>query len=307
MGIKNIALLLIKWLANTPLSNLILSAVPNNKIIDVESSFSCIKKYKYLFLCKLARFNQSGVMIVRSVFYNHGGENLYKMDLDINEFTQCSYYFSALDIELLRLLKKGGGTFIDIGANVGFYTLAAAKTFDKVYSFEPSPYTYGRLIHNIELNKLSSVITINSGLSDVKSEMDLHINPFNNGGSSLNGFSETIKRLYPEYAWGSVRVKVDLLDEVVNSRGIFGVDLIKIDVEGHELPVIKGAQNTLATYRPLVYAEVVKDRNKLNAISAVLPDGYIPYSLAEKKVIIEDSIVPDDVLFCPVEKLGLMT
>lgn len=306
INIKNAVLILIKWLANTPLSNLILSFIPNNTVVDIESSISLIKKYKCLFLCKLARFNMSGVTIIRTASFKKGGEHLYDMRLDINEFTQCGYYFSALDIELLKLLKKGGGVFIDVGANVGFYTLAAAKTFDSVYSFEPSPYTFKRLVENVELNNFDSVTTIHSGLSDVKSKMDLHFNPLNNGGSSLNEFSEAIKCLYPEYAWESVKVNVEVLDEVVDSRGIVGVDLIKIDVEGHELPVIKGAQNTLATYRPLVYAEVSKNRNKLNAISEVLPDGYIAYSLADKMFIEQDLIVPDDVLFCPAEKLSFL-
>jgi FkbM family methyltransferase len=204
------------------------------------------------------------------------------------------------------LLRKGGQVFIDIGANVGFYTLAAANSFDKVYSFEPSPYTFGRLIHNVEINNFASVTAINAGLSDVKSEMDLYVNPFNNGGCSLNAFPEAIKNLYPDYVWGSVRVNVEVLDEVIDSRGIIGVDLIKIDVEGHELCVIRGAQKTITTYRPLIYAEVAKERNKLNAIIAVLPADYIAYSLTNKILIVEDSFVPDDVLFCPAEKLSLL-
>lgn len=307
INIKNTLLLLIKWLANTPFSNIIANSAPNNIVVDFESSVSCIKKYKCLFLCKLARFNRSGLMIIRSAYYERGGEHLYKMDLDINEFTQCGYYSSAFDSELLRLLKKGGCVFIDIGANVGFYTLAAAKTFDKVYSFEPSPNTFRRLVHNVELNNFGSVTPINSGLSDVKSGMELHINPFNNGGASLKGFSEAMKCLYPEYVWGSVKVDVEVLDEIIDTRGIVGVDLIKIDVEGHELPVIRGAQNTISTFRPLIYAEVVKDRDKLNAIIAALPNSYIPYSLIDKMIIVEDSIIPDDVLFCPAEKLDLLT
>jgi FkbM family methyltransferase len=306
ISIKKTVLLLIKWFANTPFSNLILSCFPNNTVINVESSATCIKKYIGLLLCKLARFNRSGAMIIRSASYEQDGKHLYKMDLDINEFTQCGYYFSALDIDLLRLLRKGGRVFIDIGANVGFYTLAAANSFDIVYSFEPSPYTFGRLIHNLEINKFTSVTAINAGLSDVKSEMSLYINPFNNGGCSLNAFSEAIKNLYPDYVWQSVRVNVELLDEVIDSRDVIGIDLIKIDVEGHELSVIRGAQRTIATYRPLIYAEVAKERNKLNAINAVLPDGYISYSLTNKILIVEDSVVPDDVLFCPVEKLNLL-
>jgi FkbM family methyltransferase len=306
MYIKNTVLLLIKWLANTPFSNLILNSVPNNAIVDFESSVSCIKKYKCLFLCKLARFSRSDLMIIRSAYYERGGQHLFKMDLNVNEFTQCGYYLSAFDSELLRLLMKGGRVFIDIGANVGFYTLAASKSFDNVYSFEPSPSTFSRLVHNVELNTFGSVTPINSGLSDVKSEMDLHTNPFNNGGASLNGFSEAIKCLYPDYVWGSVKVDVEVLDEIVDSRGIIGVDLIKIDVEGHELAVIRGAQNTIATHRPLVYAEVVKERDKLNAIIAALPNSYIPYSLTDKMLILEDSIIPDDVLFCPAEKLDLL-
>lgn len=305
MKIKDTFLLLIKWFANTSFANLILKLVPNNKVIDVESPVSFIGKYKTLFFGKLARFNRSNVAIFRTAFYKQG-EHIFKMELDINEFTQCGYYFSALDVELLRLIKIGGGVFIDVGANVGFYTLAAAKTFEKVYSFEPSPYTFARLDHNIKLNNYGSVTAIHSGLSNIKAKKDLHVNPLNNGGNSLNSFSKAVKHFYSDYDWGVMKVNVEVFDEVVQSRGIIGVDLIKIDVEGHELSVITGAKNTLLTYRPLVYAEVVKDRGKLNAIIRALPEGYIPYSLVDRKFLFEESVIPDDVLFCPSEKLSLL-
>lgn len=125
--------------------------------------------------------------------------------------------------------------FVDIGANVGSYTvLACAGKGAKGYCFEPVPSTYRRLLDNLVLNNLTSRVTaLNIGLSGEDGELTFSTLENCMNHVIVNGANQV----------DSVTVPVKKLDSILRGES---PSLIKIDVEGFETSVLEGAQETLA-------------------------------------------------------------
>ncbi len=137
---------------------------------------------------------------------------------------------------LLHYLKKGE-IFVDVGANIGSYTiLASAEIGATTYSFEPLPDTYNQLLNNININNIAnSVKYYNIGLASKPGELlfsDEQDSSMNHVIYSTNDGSNFKK------------VKVSTLDSVLVD---VEPSLLKIDVEGFELEVLKGAEKTLSS------------------------------------------------------------
>ncbi len=137
------------------------------------------------------------------------------------------------DEEFLRRYLKEKDTFVDVGANIGDLTLAAASVIGpngRVYSLEAHPRTYGFLRKNIALNNCPNVLLFNLALGDKESEIvfsDLR-------GDDQNHVSENSR---------GISVKMSRLDDVLLSES--HIQLLKIDVEGYEKFVLEGASRTL--------------------------------------------------------------
>lgn len=136
---------------------------------------------------------------------------------------------------LLHYLQKDD-LFYDIGANVGVYTVLASKIKNtKTVCIEPLPTTYEKLIDNIQINRLENVISLNIGLSYEKSKLF-----FTTDKDTMNGVALSSDSNIKE-------VDVDTLD---NLSSIYGIPkIIKIDVEGYETNVLKGANKLLINDR----------------------------------------------------------
>lgn len=153
-------------------------------------------------------------------------------------------YFGFYENEFafLRKYLKEGDVFFDIGANIGLYSLFASKIIgdnSKVFAFEPTPDTFERLQKNIRLNKLTNIKPYNIGLSSEKSELDLHISK--DGYDAWNSFALLDELTESE----TLKVNVDTIDSFIQTNNIVHVDLVKIDVEGWEKYVLKGATDLL--------------------------------------------------------------
>lgn len=180
---------------------------------------------------------------------------LYNLTDDINIYLYKNSILSKLifsgfeDNEISFLLRylKFSDIFIDIGSNIGLYALYAAKLIGrngKVIAFEPTPETYKRLQENIQLNDFEKIIVPqNIGLSDKEGTMKL--NSFANGYDAWNTFATPSERFNGE----QIDVSVDTLDNSLEKTKlpIGGIALIKIDVEGWETYVLKGAKKLLST------------------------------------------------------------
>lgn len=143
----------------------------------------------------------------------------------LQEFSDMAYVLHTMSEEDL---------FVDIGANVGSYTiLACVAKGARGICFEPVPTTYQRLLDNIRLNDVSShVKAFNIGLSDKEGELT-----FTASENSMNHVAADSER-----ATDVVKVKVLSLDKILDGES---PSMLKIDVEGFETPVIRGAHETL--------------------------------------------------------------
>jgi SAM-dependent methyltransferases related to tRNA (uracil-5-)-methyltransferase len=99
------------------------------------------------FFIMVARFSINKKIIKKEVNFVVVDDS-FKMSLNVNEYTQCNYYFSFPSESLIELIKLGGDTFIDIGANVGFFSLYASKRFKNVIAFEPTQASIDLLKNN---------------------------------------------------------------------------------------------------------------------------------------------------------------
>lgn len=169
------------------------------------------------------------------------------MHLDLSDFIQWQVYLGCFEDRDAKRMKNHlprGGVMIDAGANVGFFTALAAHCVGptgKVFAVEPSPYAFGKLQQMITENKLSHVHAEQIALSDAPGELPLYITP-----DEEHNHTPT---LIPSEGLKTVQVPVKTLDERLDAWGISTVDVLKMDVEGYELHVLKGAQRALAAGR----------------------------------------------------------
>jgi len=138
--------------------------------------------------------------------------------------------------------------FIDVGANIGRYSLFLAKRFPKlkVIAIEPDPDAYSALAKGVKVNGLANVIAMNIAISDVNGVITL-FKKYDASLSSIVDSTNTIK---------TIKVTTKRLDDVVGGLGLGCVDWVKIDVEGAELHVLRGFRNGIARFRPRIIIEV---------------------------------------------------
>ncbi|MBA43163.1 MAG: hypothetical protein CMF62_04030 [Magnetococcales bacterium] len=146
---------------------------------------------------------------------------------------------------LFKFNEKNIDTFIDIGANIGYYTLFFAHKNIKTYSFEPNLENYNILCNNLKINKFNNSVVHNLGLSDSQSELEFYYKKEKSGHGTFN---EKIVR--QQQLNLTKKIKVDKLDNI----NISGKNLmIKIDIEGYELNAIKGMINLLNSNKVKVF------------------------------------------------------
>jgi FkbM family methyltransferase len=168
----------------------------------------------------LCPFIENAVLLAEKGMTGATG-NIY---VGLHEFEEMAF--------LLHLLRAED-TFLDVGANIGSYTVLAAKVVGaESYAFEPSPQTYNHLLNNLFLNRITDRATaINKGVSEAEKELY-----FTDGLDTINHVVKERK--------GAIQIKTTSLDSFCNenNRSPF---LIKIDVEGFETEVINGSKNLL--------------------------------------------------------------
>lgn len=144
---------------------------------------------------------------------------------------------------ITRFLKPGD-VFADIGANIGIFSLLAARTTGdkgKVYCFEPVKATFGRLKENIQLNHFSNITPFNIAISDSAGVQQMSI--------SADGFDawNTLGTLTRGEKFTKEDIRTETIDNLVAQGQLpSNIKLIKIDVEGWELAVLKGGMQLLS-------------------------------------------------------------
>ena len=169
---------------------------------------------------------------------------------------------------------RGGGTFYDIGANVGLYSIYYAKKYSgKVYAFEPSAFNLGLLIKNISINNVTDrVIIIPNPLTSHQQIANFLISESQEGGASST-FGEEYgydgQPLKVEFSYQTIGYSLDLLVSVGSLPQV--PSLMKIDVDGIENLILRGGMNILSnqslrTVLIEVNEDVIKAATEVNEI-----------------------------------------
>jgi len=156
---------------------------------------------------------------------------------------------------LRRFLEWKKGTVFDIGANVGLY-LVKLKAIDETrpyIGFEPNPFCYYYLNELIRINKFDNCYSLPVALSDNEGIQNVYASKKDDGGASLVHEYKQDENLN-----FTAKTLVFKGDDIVKKISIdSGISAIKIDVEGLEFEVLSGLKNTLSTYHPAVYCEIL--------------------------------------------------
>lgn len=177
--------------------------------------------------------------------------------------------FAGDEVDSILALTRPGDHVLDLGANIGFHTLALARTVGaegRVTSVEPQRYCFQLLCANVTLNQLPQVQCLRAAVGDAPGTCAIPLNDPTHRHNA--GATEVSAEAGPQTD------RVALI--TVDSLGLSRCDLIKIDTEGFEDRVIRGARATLSACRPVLYVEV-HDREKLQRLIADL--GPLGYSL----------------------------
>ena len=176
---------------------------------------------------------------------------------------------------------ESGDVVIDVGANIGWYSVlidALSPPNVKIYAFEPEPLNFKLLKENLKLNKASKVIPIRKALGEKRGIVKMFLYPTKNSGRHS---------LIPMYNYGSVSVEMITLDDFAKENEINKIKLLKIDVEGYEYMVLKGAENIIESI-DFIILEMVPDYMKKGEISI---DEFVSFiaSLKFKTFIITEN------------------
>lgn len=192
--------------------------------------------------------------------------------------------------------------FVDVGANMGEYSLFAAKRLHKgkVLAFEPLPKMFAMLVANISLNQFTNVVAFQYGLSDRDDVMPIH---------EVEDAHEGLSTFFPGKRIINNKVDVALknFDREFENFGISRIDFIKIDIEGGELGALKGAQKSIERFKPAVMVEI--NQPTYEAAGYSVEDvyqffkeiSYTPFEINKQGDLIPSSVKPkfQNIVFVP--------
>jgi len=167
------------------------------------------------------------------------------------------YYRPGLGENFLKQLNLEGKVVYDIGAHKGIYTLFFCKKVGLkgwVYSFEPNPKNTNLIKEHLQINGFSNVTIYSFALGDEEIEVNLQIPFIDDSRASI--VKEKYSMINQNEKCNYIRVKVYPIDDVIKKNNLKIPDFLKIDVEGAEYDVLKGALNIIKNNKPDIYLEI---------------------------------------------------
>ena len=171
--------------------------------------------------------------------------------------------YEAQELEILLDAARKAQIVFDVGANVGWYTLNIARSIARrgghVYAFEPIPRTFAMLQQNVRLNALQSCTTLNQlGLGERAETLEFYI------PQTTGSVAASVRPLFEDQPNERVRAKIVRLDDFIAERGIKRLDLLKCDIEGGELFMLRGAMDSIRKFRPTIFLELLRKWSKVH-------------------------------------------
>ena len=162
---------------------------------------------------------------------------------------------------------------IDVGANAGYYSIPFAQSFKEVHAYEPNPYMYEKLAKNVEINCFGNLTIHDIAIGEKVSTVDLFIQDSIDGDLNLNAGLSSL-RSRPQFHRETIQVPILTIDSLNLTER---VGLIKIDVEGTEFEVLRGAISTIKRFQPVIVWEAspsISEENFLGCISILSDLNY---------------------------------
>lgn len=219
-------------------------------IIVLFVTFAGKKRGAQILLRNLRWLNWMPVDSVKVKLGDNGQDALLSFPLRIDYTVLLSSTWEDVERDFVSKLslEEAGGVVIDVGANIGIYSIVLAKSHPrlKVIAVEASPTIFEWLARNCSLNRLSNVTLVNAAVSD----QDNSVTEF----YERDSMSTMLKGFLLDFGIGDSegkegvtmrQVKTRTLDSIIESANLNGVSLLKLDVEGAEILAMRGAVNSL--------------------------------------------------------------
>ena len=263
---------------------------------------------KYHEECKSICITGDEIVLVKrsglKLFFNFNG-SFSRAEIDLCNAVDPERDDMRIISELLS--EREVEVALDIGANVGMFSLELYQEHPDIhyYLFEPIPTTYENLLRTIKLNEVDEgkIQPYNLGMSNIKGSFKFFL-PGESEAASLQPIDDTFYRKksdkFGNYNGTSemkeVECQVTTVDDFVDNNNLCTVGFLKIDVEGNEKFVLKGAERTLRKFHPLVYCELLRKHAKRfgynpNDVIAFMKEvGYSCKTVRNSKLVYVDEI-----------------
>ena len=219
--------------------------------------------------------------------------------------------YEPLETKILKYFAGHGGLVVDIGANVGYYAVELGKILGengKLIALEPIPESFEQLEGNVKLNSIQDRVSCHQiAISNFHGSLTLY-KPEISGSSASSA-----RNLHPTEGSIKLEVPVTTLDILLNSLNIQNCELIKVDVEGAELMVIEGGLDSVKSFKPVIFLELLRkwsaqfNYSPNELLEILLPLGYRCFAVSEQLTEIfeiSDSTIETNFLFVPERKFS---
>jgi FkbM family methyltransferase len=211
----------------------------------------------------------------------------------------------------VELARRSSGAVLDVGANTGLYSLLALASNRAllVHAVEPLPIVASYLKENLALNRrLGHRVTVHPvALSDVEGRAMLYLPPPT--GTTVET-SASLDPHFKEEIASAVEVETGTLDDLWDGIGRPAVGLLKVDTEGTEHLVLRGAPRLLAASRPIAVCEVLPGAAMGELTELLTQSGYLDVRMRRDVLVVDDAVHfdPDawNHVFVPLERLFVL-
>jgi FkbM family methyltransferase len=248
-----------------------------------------LRKTKRYFANRRAR-KESLIWFMKRIYINqpapsawvHGFKYyLHRNDPGISKELAVYHNHEPHATYLFKKCVREGMFEIDIGSNIGYYALLAAKLVGKkgkVLAIEPEPNNYRLLSMNIKTNNIQNIDSIQCAVSDKDGLVDFFVTEASNTNSLIpppTGILKSVKS-----------VQTYRLDTLITKYNYPNVDFIRMDIEGGEVIAINGMHKTLDRYKPIIFAELHCDAAGVGSIKEFISKlekyGYTTCKLVDR-------------------------
>jgi len=194
-------------------------------------------------------------------------------DEGISEELRIFKIHEPLTTKLIKHIVKEGMNCIDLGSNLGYYTLLESKLVGdsgKVFAFEPSPINYEHFKKNLEINQITNVNHFNIALGDTNGKKKFLVSKMSNWSRVVDDSIKTLDNI--------IEVTMFTLDKFVTEHNLKKIDFIRMDIEGYESKAYSGMTEIIKKFKPDLYMEIhpvfLGEEKTIEFLQKLKKDGY---------------------------------